>query len=178
MNVELFFSVEETAVILRKEPRIIYQWLAIGELRGYQKKGRKSRWEIPASSIRPLLPGKVKEVDRLILDLVGEIRGMEMTAGNELLRRLMIGIADRLSTGAQDVERSMQKKQVCRAAGLLPMDNPGWEALALHELIQQHRSGFIGNEDVHRILIENDWMEWYEYATNELVCSPVCIPVD
>ncbi|WP_426454163.1 hypothetical protein ACP26L_16650 [Paenibacillus sp. S-38] len=173
MSIEPLFTVEETALMLSKEPRQIYQWLALGELRGYQRKGRKSRWEIPSSSIKPLLPGNLRDRDRLILDLVGELRGMEEAAESKLLQELMVRMADKLQPEPEDEERSRQKKQACRSAGLVTADIPGWEVLALYELIDKLRSGRMTKEAVYPILADNDWVGWYEHITNELVCTPV-----
>ncbi|AEI41709.1 hypothetical protein [Paenibacillus mucilaginosus] len=176
MSMEQFFTVEETAVMLGKEPRQIYQWLALGELTGYQRKGRKSRWEIPASSLKPLLPGKLRERDRLILDLIGELRVMEEAAEGRLLQELMVRMADRLQPESEDEERSLQKKQACRSAGLITADTPGWEVLALFDLIDKMRSGGITKEAGYQILTDNDWVVWYEHMTNELVCTPAPFP--
>jgi excisionase family DNA binding protein len=54
MHEELYYTVEETAKILKAHPNTVRDWCENGTLQGARKFGRK--WLIPRASIEPQIP--------------------------------------------------------------------------------------------------------------------------
>lgn len=171
MTHELMFTVEEVAIMLNKDKRIIYQWLAAGTLQGRRRsKGRKSRWEIPASTVKPFIPGKLSEQDKAILDISDKILELKERPISEssmaLLDELLMHFLS--LTDEHDAEEE-RKKSRCELLGIATKDWIGWDKLALHQVIRMNRQGLISDEALSELLISNEWVAAYEYLTNEIV---------
>ncbi|SFS67567.1 hypothetical protein [Paenibacillus sp. BC26] len=171
MTYELMFTVEEVAIMLNKDKRIIYQWLAAGTLHGKRRnKGRKSRWEIPASTVKPFIPGKLSEHDKAILDIsdkILELRERQISESSiALLDELLMHFLSLQDKHDSEKER---KKSRCHELGIAARDCIGWDKLALHQLISMNRKGLVSDEALSELLISNEWVASYEYLTNEIV---------
>ncbi|QHW29524.1 hypothetical protein GZH47_00860 [Paenibacillus rhizovicinus] len=175
MTYEPLFTVEEVAIMLNKEKRIIYQWLAAGTLQGKRKnKGRRSRWEIPASTVKPLIPGRLSEHEKAVLDITAKLLACREEAASEsslvLLDDLLLHFLS-LQDEHYEIEaaREEERKHRCRNAGIAANDCVGWDKLALHQLISKNQHGAVSDAELSDILISNEWVAAYEYLTNEIV---------
>ncbi|SDW05537.1 hypothetical protein [Paenibacillus sp. CF384] len=175
MTHEPVFTVEEVAIMLNKDNRIIYQWLATGTLEGKRRtKGRRSRWAIPASSVKPFIPSRLSELDKAVLDISAKILELKdrpvSESSMDLLDELFMHYLS-----LQDVqvtytpEEEELRKLRCNRIGIVTQDCIGWDKLALHQLIKLNRNGIVSDVSLSEILIANEWVAAYEYLTNEIV---------
>lgn len=175
MAYEPFFTVEEVAMMLNKEKRIVYQWLATGTLQGRRRsKGRKSRWEIPASAVKPFIPGRLSEHDKAVLDISAKLLECREQPASESCRVLLDDLLRHFLSlqdehYAIEAEEDNQRKQRCRNVGIEISDCIGWDKLALHRLIGMNRKGSVSDAELSDLLISNEWVAAYEYLTNEIV---------
>ncbi|SEN82153.1 hypothetical protein [Paenibacillus sp. OV219] len=175
MTYEPVFTVEEVAIMLNKEKRIIYQWLATGTLQGKRKsKGRKGRWEIPASTVKPFIPGRLSEHEKAVLDISAQLlewrerpEGISSMALLDDLLLHFLSLQDEHYINETEVEA--ERKERCRNVGIAISDCIGWDKLALYQLISMNRNGFVSDATLSDILISNEWVAAYEYLTNEIV---------
>ncbi|WP_308636016.1 hypothetical protein [Paenibacillus silvisoli] len=168
---EPVFTVEEVAIMLNKEKRVIYQWLATGTLQGRRKsKGRKSRWEIPASTVKPFIPGKLSEQDKAILDMSAKILELRERPISESSAALLDELLMHFLSLQEDYDAEEEaKKNRCFTLGIPTTDCIGWDKLALHQLIRMNRNGDVSDEALSELVISNEWVAAYEYLTNEIV---------
>ncbi|RAP76980.1 hypothetical protein [Paenibacillus montanisoli] len=175
MAMEPVFTVEEVAIMLNKDKRIIYQWLATGTLQGRRKsKGRKSRWEIPASTVKSFIPGKLSEIDKAVLDISAKILELKerpiSESGRVLLDELLMHFLSLQNENYSNAtEEEEQKKNRCHRIGITTSDCIGWDKLALHQLISMNQHRLVSDAALSEILISNEWVAAYEYLTNEIV---------
>ncbi|AZN42928.1 hypothetical protein [Paenibacillus albus] len=177
MTDEPVFTVEEVAIMLNKEKRIIYQWLATGTLQGKRRtKGRKGRWEIPASTVKPFIPGRLSEHEKAVLDISAallEWREQPVSISNKgLVDDLLLhflSLQDEHYINETEIEEEEERKERCRNLGIAISDNIGWDKLALHQLISMNRNGLVSDATLDEILVSNEWVAAYEYLTNEIV---------
>lgn len=161
--------------MLNKEKRTIYQWLATGTLQGKRKsKGRKGRWEIPASTVKPFIPGRLSEHDKAVLDISAKLLEWRERPVSEASTVILDDLLHHFLSlqdehYAIEAEEEEQRKNRCHNVGVATSDCIGWDKLALHQLIAMNRNGFVSDAALSEILISNEWVAAYEYLTNEIV---------